>query len=117
VATAPAGSTVAHNRNASTASAGASIVAYRWAQVSGPANATIANAASANTSATLPVAGAYVFSLTVTDNAGRRDVANLAVTASASSSSGGGGGGGGASSWWWGAALWALALLAWRRRA
>ncbi|RCW64415.1 S8 family peptidase [Pseudorhodoferax soli] len=119
VATAPAGNAVPLNGNASTASTGAAIVTYRWAQVSGPATATIANPGSANTSATLPVAGAYVFSLTVTDNAGRRDVANLAVTASTSSSGGGGGGGGGggASSWWWGAALWALALLAWRRRA
>lgn len=113
VATAPAGSTVALNGNASTASTGASIVAYRWEQVSGPATASIANPASANTSATLPVAGAYVFSLTVTDNAGQRDVARLAATASGSTS---GSGGGGASGWWWGAGLWALALLAWRRR-
>jgi serine protease len=116
VATAPAGSTVALNGNASTASTGATIVAYRWAQVSGPATASIANPASANTSATLPVAGAYVFSLTVTDNAGQRDVARLAATASGSTG-GGGGGGGGASGWWWGAGLWMLALLAWRRRA
>lgn len=119
VTTVPAGNAVALNGNGSTASTGAGIVAYRWTQESGPATAAIANPSSANTTATLPVAGTYVFSLTVTDNAGRRDVARLAATASAPAGGdgGGGGGGGGASGWWWGAGLWALALLAWRRRA
>nr|WP_286197859.1 S8 family serine peptidase [Variovorax boronicumulans] len=116
VATVPEGSTVALNGNTSTASTGATIVAYRWTQESGPATAAIANPSSANTTATLPVAGAYVFSLTVTDNAGQRDVVRVAATASTSPSGGGGGGGGGTSGWWWGAGLWVLALLAWRRR-
>ncbi|KQP49345.1 hypothetical protein ASF44_01690 [Pseudorhodoferax sp. Leaf274] len=108
-----AGSTVTLNGNASTPSAGARIVAWQWTQLSGPATASIARASDASTGATLPAGGSYVFRLTVTDSAGRRDVADVAVTATSPS----GGGGGGASGWWWGAGLWALALLAWRRRA
>ncbi|MGC3984572.1 MAG: S8 family serine peptidase [Pseudorhodoferax sp.] len=112
--TVAAGSTVVLNGNASTPSTGAQVVAWQWTQLSGP-SASIANASAASTNATLPSGGNYVFRLTVTDSAGRRDQAAVAVTATAPS--GGGGGGGGASGWWWGAGLWALALLAWRRRA
>lgn len=46
------------------------IVAYHWAQVSGPALATIADPAAAMTSAGDFYEGTYVFELTVTDNDG-----------------------------------------------
>lgn len=109
------GSSVVLNGNASAPSTGASIVAWQWTQLSGPA-AGIANPGAAQTSVNLPAGAAlYVFRLTVTDSAGRRDQADVAVTATAAPSSDGGGGGG-ASGWWWGLGLWVLALGAWRQR-
>ncbi|MBS1509716.1 MAG: right-handed parallel beta-helix repeat-containing protein [Bacteroidetes bacterium] len=46
------------------------ITAFHWAQISGPAAATITNPAAANTTVTNMVAGTYKFELTVTDNNG-----------------------------------------------
>ncbi|WP_326540025.1 S8 family peptidase [Pseudorhodoferax sp.] len=114
VTNAVGGGSVTLDGNASVPSAGARIVAWQWTQVSGPA-ASIANASAVQTSVALPAGAArYVFRLTVTDSAGRRDQADVAVTATAATASGGGGGG--ASGWLWGAGLWLLALAAWRRR-
>lgn len=115
VTTAVGGSTVVLDGNASAPSTGATIIAWQWSQLSG-ATASIASPSAARTNVTLPAgAGRYVFRLTVTDSAGRRDEVAVAVTATAGSTSDDSGGG--ASGWWWGAGLWALALLAWRRRA
>jgi len=57
------------------------IVAYSWAQVSGPSTATIAGATSATSSVSgLIVAGQYVFELTVTDNSGAASKAQVTIT-------------------------------------
>lgn len=56
------------------------IVSYHWAQLSGPATATIANPASASTTAGDLYEGTYVFELTVTDNAGLTDTDQVSVT-------------------------------------
>lgn len=116
VTSAVGGSTVVLDGNASQPSNGARIVSWQWTQLSGPA-ATIASPSAAQTRVDLPAGVAsYVFRLTVTDSAGRRDQADVAVTATAAGG-GSGGSGGGASGWWWGAGLGLAALLAWRRRA
>ncbi|HVR48655.1 MAG TPA: S8 family serine peptidase [Pseudorhodoferax sp.] len=117
VTSAVGGSTVVLDGNASVPSAGAQLVSWQWSQLSG-ASASIASPSAARTNVGLPAgAGNYVFRLTVTDSAGRRDTTDVAVTATAASTGGDSGGGGGASGWWWGLGLWALAFAAWRRRA
>lgn len=117
VSSAVGGATVLLDGSASLPSTGASLVAWQWTQLSG-AGAAIATPGAARTNVTLPAgAGSYVFRLTVTDSAGRRDIVDVAVTATAAGGGNSGGGGGGASGWWWGAGLWLLALAAWRQRA
>jgi serine protease len=108
------GSTVLLDGQASVASTGARIVSWQWRQLSGP-NASIVSANAAQTQVVLPAgAGRYVFRLSVTDSAGRRDQADVAVIATAAVAADDGGGG--ANGAWWGLGLWALAFAAWRRR-
>jgi len=56
------------------------ITSYAWSQVSGPNTAAISNTASANTNVSGMIAGTYTFRLTVTDNAGATNAANVSVT-------------------------------------
>ncbi|MBV4357062.1 PKD domain-containing protein [Pinibacter aurantiacus] len=56
------------------------IVAYAWTKISGPASGTIATPSAVSTQVTGLVAGAYIFNLTVTDNAGATASATIAVT-------------------------------------
>lgn len=48
----------------------ATIVSYKWAQVSGPNTATLATPNAATTIASNLIAGVYVFRFTITDNFG-----------------------------------------------
>lgn len=48
----------------------ATIVSYKWAQVSGPNTATLATPNAATTIASNLIAGIYVFRFTITDNFG-----------------------------------------------
>ncbi len=57
-----------------------SIASYTWTELSGPGQASIANAASANTSVNNLVEGDYVFQLTVTDNLGAVSNATVKVS-------------------------------------
>ena len=56
------------------------ISSYSWSQVSGPNTATMGSTNSANATASTMVAGTYTFKLTVTDNAGATNSANVSVT-------------------------------------
>ncbi len=58
-----------------------SIQSYRWAQLSGPATATISSATASTTGiSNLQTAGSYVFELTVTDNSGATAKDQVTVT-------------------------------------
>ncbi|SEW50287.1 PKD domain-containing protein [Chitinophaga arvensicola] len=57
-----------------------SITAFKWTQVSGPANATLSAATSAKTTASQLVAGTYIFELQVTDNSNATATARVTVT-------------------------------------
>lgn len=57
-----------------------SITTYNWSQVSGPASANLHTSNAANTNVSGMVAGTYSFRLTVTDNAGATNSANVSVT-------------------------------------
>jgi Bacterial Ig domain len=59
------------------------ITAYQWTKVTGPAQGTITNTTSAQTSATSLVQGTYQFELRVTDNNGAfgRDTVSITVNA------------------------------------
>lgn len=111
------GTVVALDGRASSAAPGSSLVSYAWTQLSGPA-VTVRDAAQALASVTLPaLADRFVFSLRVTDSAGRTAEQTLSVNSVGASSapvasagSTGGSGGGGAWSGGWGLGLWALAL-------
>jgi alpha-tubulin suppressor-like RCC1 family protein len=60
---------------------GATIVGTTWTEMSGPATATIANAAALSTGVTgLSTAGAYVFELKATDNNGLHALADVTIT-------------------------------------
>ena len=48
----------------------ATIVSYRWTQISGPNTATIATPNSATTTVSNLISGVYVFRFTITDNFG-----------------------------------------------
>ena len=62
--------------------ANGSIIAYQWAQVAGPAVATLTNANTANLTASNLVAGTYTFRLAVTDNSGLYGLDTVQVTVS-----------------------------------
>ena len=62
------------------ADADGSITQYSWKQVSGPAAAVIAQAASVTTAVSGLIEGDYVFELTVTDNAGASATARVTVS-------------------------------------
>jgi len=55
------------------------IVSFKWAQVSGPNQGTIASATSVTTNVNNLVQGTYVFSLTVTDNKGAKGTDSMTV--------------------------------------
>lgn len=55
------------------------IRSYQWSSISGPSQATLANAGSVKASASGLVAGTYVFELKVTDNAGAVATARVSV--------------------------------------
>jgi len=59
---------------------GATISTYAWTQTSGPNTAGITTAGSAATTVTGLIQGAYVFTLTVTDNHGLTNSATVSVT-------------------------------------
>ena len=56
-----------------------SVTGYSWSQVSGPANASFSNAATAQTGVSNLVAGTYVFKLTVKDNSNATASTNVTV--------------------------------------
>lgn len=60
------------------------ITAYSWSQASGPNTANITSRNTANTGVSGLVQGTYTFRLTVTDNAGATNAANVTVTVNAS---------------------------------
>jgi serine protease len=100
--------------SASTAAAGRTINGYAWSVVttSGGATAPVpANPSSATTTLISPTTGSYTLRLTVTDNFGATDTADLTVQAAASAPSTSSGGGGEL-----GLELIGLALLASSRR-
>ncbi len=57
-----------------------SITTYTWNQVSGPSTSTIGTPSGANTNVGNLLAGTYTYRLTVTDNAGATNSANVSVT-------------------------------------
>ncbi len=59
---------------------GATISSYAWTQTSGPSTATITTPGSAATTVTGLIQGAYVFTLTVTDNHGLTNSASVTIT-------------------------------------
>ncbi|UOQ68635.1 malectin [Hymenobacter volaticus] len=66
------------------------VAGYAWTQVSGPSPATFSNATTAQPTVSGLVAGSYVFSLIVTDNAGLASAADqVAVTVNPASTGGG----------------------------
>ncbi len=56
------------------------IATYAWTQVSGPSTATLTNDSTVSPTASDLVAGQYIFQLTVTDNDGATDNAQVKVT-------------------------------------
>jgi dienelactone hydrolase len=59
------------------------IASYQWSQVSGPSQAGITSASSAQSSITALVQGTYTFRLTVTDNTGTTATDDVVVTVNA----------------------------------
>ncbi len=85
VANAPADTTITLPLNSLTltgsgSDASGNIVGYLWSQVSGPAEATIANEGSKTATIKALVAGNYIFQFSVTDNKGLTGFATVAVT-------------------------------------
>ncbi len=108
------GSSVTLDGRASAAVAGASIASYQWSQLSGPP-ATLGATNGPTLALTLPpgVRGDWVFSLLVTDSAGRAADNHVGVSTHGGDDDDDGGG---ATGLLWGLGLWALALGAWWRQ-
>jgi serine protease len=101
----------------STVPSGATLVSWKWIQLSGPGTGSFSADNIASPSFTAPVAGTYVLSLTVTDDAGRQGTSQTTIEVQpAAAKSSGGGGGGGAIDIGSLSALLCLAILAARRR-
>jgi len=101
----------------STVPSGATLVSWKWIQLSGPGTGSFSADNIASPSFTAPVAGTYVLSLTVTDDAGRQGTSQTTIEVQpAAAKSSGGGGGGGAIDAGSLSALLCLAILAARRR-
>ncbi len=82
----------------SAAATGATLVAWKWSQLGGPATGTF-GADTPSTTFTAPIAGDYLLRLTLTDSAGRssaQDVTLTVLDAPVQPSGSGSGGGGGA---------------------
>ena len=60
-----------------------SIVSYQWAEISGPAQYTIASPTQAQTVVNNLVQGVYLFQLTVTDNSGQTAMSTVQVSVTA----------------------------------
>ena len=67
----------------SAADADGTISSYAWSKVSGPSGGNIVNTATASTGINALVAGIYVYSLKVTDNAGGTATASIRITVNA----------------------------------
>jgi serine protease len=80
-----AGGPVALNANSSVAACGRTIASYAWTAVSG--TPVISNASQANASVTAPATGSIVVRLTVTDDNGKQDTADVTITPNAATSS------------------------------
>lgn len=80
--TAVAGTTVTLNGSASKDPDG-SLTAFLWKQVSGPGNASFEQQRQVQVNVNNLVTGTYIFSLTVTDNRGAINSANVTVTVTA----------------------------------
>ncbi len=61
-----------------------SIASYSWTQISGPSTSTILGGTLSIATATNMVAGVYTFQLTVTDNSGASNSANVKITVNGS---------------------------------
>lgn len=90
VANAGTDKSVSANKVSITASgsdANGSITGYSWAQISGPSNATLANASGATVTASNLVSGTYMFRVRVTDNGGDTDTDYVKVAVQSSTTS------------------------------
>ena len=76
----PKADTVLNGSASYTSASGAVISSYLWKQVSGPGQAVIANPNIAITAINSLKIGKYIFQLTVTDNQGNSNSANVEVT-------------------------------------
>jgi hypothetical protein len=65
---------------AASGNGGATISSTTWSQSSGPGTATISSASNLSTAVTGLVAGTYIFKLSVTDNHGLANSANVTIT-------------------------------------
>ncbi len=63
------------------------IASYLWAQVSGPAPATVSSTSTANINVSDLQSGVYTFQLTVTDNLGAKGIATVTITVAGNLSS------------------------------
>lgn len=82
-----AGQTVTLDGSGSGAADGRTVSSYQWSPVSGGLTLSIAGAATPRASVTAPSCGVATIALTVTDDAGRTDTANVVITPVSASSS------------------------------
>ena len=82
-----AGQSVSLDGSGSGAANGHSVSSYQWSPVSGGLTLSISGAATSRASVTAPSCGVATVALTVTDDAGRTDTADVVITPSSVSSS------------------------------
>jgi len=82
-----AGQSVTLDGSGSAAANGHSVSSYQWSPVSGGLTLNITGAAASRASVTAPSCGVATVALTVTDDAGRTDTADVVITPSSASSS------------------------------